>query len=139
LPTSRNAPDHRVPRLNATPAVLSDMNGVLAWIGLATGVRNSRVRGQVPVAVRNLIKPFRRCLRPRHTVKRPVEIFGDVSDMRRGQHILQGPEGMIGRQGLSVEDVEGRACNRAGCQGLDESAIIYKERAEVLISHDVGS
>lgn len=26
-----------------------------------------------------------------------IEILADISDMRRGQHIVQGPESMIGR------------------------------------------
>ena len=39
-------------------------------------------------------------------VEGAIEVLADISDVRRGQHIVQGPEGMIRCQGFRVVDVE---------------------------------
>src|SRR3954470_18332505 len=57
-------------------------------------------------------------------IESPVEVSGDVTDMRRGQDIIQRPERVIRRQGLDVEHVERRAGDTAFTQKLDERRLV---------------
>ena len=59
----------------------------------------------------SLVEPFADT-RGRVAVKRAIEIFCNIPEMWLGQHIVQGPEGMIRRQGLGVIDVERRSADR---------------------------
>jgi len=42
-------------------------------------------------------------------VEDPIDLLGDVTDVRRGDHVLQRSQRVPGRQRLDVEDVEARA------------------------------
>src|SRR5207253_7066850 len=49
----------------------------------------------------------------RIVIESPVKVSGDVTDMRRGQDIIQRPERVIRRQRFDVEHVERRAGDTA--------------------------
>src|SRR3954470_18457246 len=57
-------------------------------------------------------------------IESPVEVSGDVTDMRRGQDIIQRPERVIRRQGLDVEHVECRTSDAAFTQNLDKRRLV---------------
>ncbi len=42
-------------------------------------------------------------------VEDPIDLLGDVTDVRRGDHVVQRSQRMPGRQRLDIEDVEARA------------------------------
>src|SRR6266851_1094830 len=58
-----------------------------------------------------------------------VEVSGDVTDMRRGQDVIQRPERVIRRQRLDVEHVERRASDPAFTQNLDERRLVNDRAA----------
>jgi PAP2 superfamily len=57
-----------------------------------------------------LTQPTRDLAR-RLPVEHPVDLLGDVADVRRGDHVVQRSKWVTGRQRLDVEDVEARAGN----------------------------
>jgi PAP2 superfamily len=57
-----------------------------------------------------LTQPTRDLAR-RLPVEHPVDLLGDVADVRRGDHVVQRTQRVPGRQRLDLEDVEARAGN----------------------------
>src|SRR5580704_14490696 len=70
-----------------------------------------------------LIQPLRNIL-DRVAIESPVEVSGDVPDMRRRQDVFQRPERVIHRQGFDVEYVERRASDAAFTQNRDECRLV---------------
>src|SRR6202165_5395369 len=62
--------------------------------------------------------------RRRVAVESPVKVFGDESDMRRRQDVLEGSERMLRRQGLGIENVDRRSRDGPCAQGLDERLFV---------------
>ena len=58
--------------------------------------------------VRNLLLDPGSDRRRRVTVKSSIKVFGDESDMRRRQEVLEGSERVLSRQGLGIENVDRR-------------------------------
>src|ERR1700681_2516211 len=65
--------------------------------------------------------------RRRVAVESPVEVFGDESDMRRRQEVLEGSERVLRRQGLGIENVDRRSRDGPCAQGLDEGLLIDED------------
>ena len=59
-------------------------------------------------------------------VEAGVEAAGDVADMRRCQQVRQRAEGMVERQRLLVENINGRSGD----------LFVFKRRNEVGLDHD---
>jgi hypothetical protein len=49
----------------------------------------------------------------RIAVEGAIEIFRDISDVPRGEHVVETPKGMVGRKGLNAENVDCGSRNRA--------------------------
>src|SRR3984893_10986397 len=62
--------------------------------------------------------------RRRVAVESPVEVFGDKSDMRRRQQVLEGSERVLSRQGLGIENVDRRSRYGPCAQDLDERLLV---------------
>jgi PAP2 superfamily len=58
------------------------------------------------------------------SVKRAIDLFGDVADVRRGDHIVQRAQRVPGRQRLRVEDVEPGSGESLRTQSLDEGRLV---------------
>src|SRR5260370_33080104 len=58
--------------------------------------------------------------RRRVAVESPVEVFGDETDMRRRQQVLEGSERVLRRQGLGIENIDRRSRDGTRAQGLDK-------------------
>src|SRR2546427_127628 len=67
-------------------------------------------------------------------IERPVELSGDVTDMRRGQDVIQRPEWVICRQRFDVEHVERRAGDAAFTQDSISASSSTIGPREVLMS-----
>lgn len=57
-------------------------------------------------------------------VEHPVDLFGDIADVRRSDNGVQRPEGVGGRQRLGVEDVETGTGNAPRPQRVDERRLV---------------
>src|SRR5260370_4326080 len=57
-------------------------------------------------------------------VERLVKTLRYVGDMRRGQYVVQRPKGVIRRQRLNVEYVDGRAGDLLVPQHFDQSLLV---------------
>jgi hypothetical protein len=58
------------------------------------------------------------------SVKRAINLFGDVADVRRGDHIVQRAQRVSGRQRLGVEDVETGSTESLRTQSVDEGRLV---------------
>lgn len=58
------------------------------------------------------------------SVKRVINAFGDVADVRRGDHIVQRAQRVSGRQRLGVEDVETGSGESLRTQCVDEGRLV---------------
>ncbi|HEY1839610.1 MAG TPA: phosphatase PAP2 family protein [Mycobacterium sp.] len=58
------------------------------------------------------------------TVEDPVDLLGDVADVRRGDHGVQRPQRVPGRQRLGVEDVETGSAEPPRSQDVDQSRLV---------------
>ena len=71
--------------------------------------------------------PFRRVGRShsggRIAVEGVIEVFCDISDARRGKHVVEVPKGMIDRKRLDAENVDRGSRNRARCNRSRSRAV----------------
>lgn len=62
-------------------------------------------------------------------VEDPVDLLGDIPDVRRGDDVVQRSQRMVGRQRLGVEDVETSAGDSPGPQRLDKGRLVDNRAA----------
>jgi PAP2 superfamily len=62
-------------------------------------------------------------------VEHPVDLLGDVADVRGGDHVAQRPQWIPSRQWLGVEDVEPRAGDPPRSERVDESRLVDNRAA----------
>jgi hypothetical protein len=62
-------------------------------------------------------------------VEHPVDLLGDVADVRRGDDVVERSKRVRGRQRLGVEDVETGAGDASRPQRLDESRLVNNRAA----------
>jgi hypothetical protein len=58
------------------------------------------------------------------SVERAIDLFGDVADVRRGDHVVQRAQRVSGRQRLGVEDVETGSGESLRTQSVDEGRLV---------------
>ena len=58
------------------------------------------------------------------SVKCAIDLFGDVADVRRGDHVVQRAQRVSSRQRLGVEDVETGSAESLRTQSVDESLLV---------------
>jgi hypothetical protein len=57
-------------------------------------------------------------------IEHPVDLLGDIADVRGGDHVVQRSQRMPGRQGLSVEDIEPGTGDAPRPQRVQESRLV---------------
>jgi hypothetical protein len=97
--------------------VVLDIEGVIS--GARPDPPNRSGLRSRPIAVGHFVEP-RGHGGGSIAVERAIEVFRDISDVRRGQHVVETPKGVIIREGLDAENVDRGSRNRTRFQCPDE-------------------
>src|SRR6204780_1272795 len=65
-------------------------------------------------------------------IKGPIQILPDIANVRRCQHIIEVPEGVIGRQWFAIEYIKRRPRNSTRLQRFDKRRFVHYRTARCI-------